>query len=387
MVPSVESRRPSQLHIPFLSCTGDSAVSTFAPATRSATRSGCVGNQRASRPRPPHGTARHSTRRRWRLSKLSLIPALVMLVGMSAICYPFAAQWFEQQRQSAVLAGYEVLVNDAEPEKEIQLANAEAYNAALTAGAVYEAGSNVPTSTGQVSESADSSVLPYAQQLTADGKGLMARLRIPRIDLDLPIYHGTSEDTLLEGLGHLHGTALPVGGAGMRPVITGHRGLAEAQMFTRLDELTEGDTFTIEVFGRVLTYRVFEKIVVEPDEQKAFLAEPGRDLATLVTCTPLGINTHRILVTGERIIPTPAGDVAQAGKAPEIPGFPWWAVLYVLGLALVGLYLWWAGLPPKRRKKKDDAASGQSIRERKFPWAARAVRVGEPYDRRGSRSR
>lgn len=298
---------------------------------------------------------RHSTRRRWHLSRLSLIPALIMVIGMSAICYPFAAQWFEQQRQSAVLENYEVLVNDAEPEKAVQLANAEAYNAALTAGAVYEAGSNVPTSTDEMAESSDASVLPYDKQLTADSKGLMARLKIPRIDLDLPVYHGTSEDTLLIGLGHLRGTALPVGGAGMRPVITGHRGLAEAQMFTRLDELKEGDTFTIEVFGRVLTYRVFEKIVVEPDEQKAFAAVPGRDLVTLVTCTPLGINTHRILVTGERIIPTPDKDVAAAGKAPEIPGFPWWAVLYAAGLVVVGLYVWWAGLPPKRRQGKGAA--------------------------------
>lgn len=335
------------------------------PAPAGTARRGAAGSHAGtrlagSRPgdRPGRHTQRHSTRRRWRLSRLSLIPALIMVIGMSAICYPFAAQWIEQHHQSEVITGYGTMVDNAEPEKKVQLANAEAYNAALTGGAIYEAGSNVPTATDSFRESEDASVLPYDQQLQVKGEvGLMARLRIPKIKLDLPIYHGTSDDTLLMGLGHLRGTALPVGGAGMRPVITGHRGLAEAEMFTRLDELTEGDTFTIETFGRVLTYRVFEKIVVEPDEQKAFAAVPGRDLVTLVTCTPLGINTHRILVTGERIIPTPDKDVAAAGKAPEIPGFPWWAVLYVAGLVVVGLYVWWAGLPPKRRQGKDAAAA------------------------------
>lgn len=300
-----------------------------------------------------HGAQRHSTRRQWRLSKLSLIPALIMVMAMSAIAYPSAAQWTTQRGQSAIVFGYGRSVDNAEPEKAIQLARAEAYNAALTGGAIYEAGSNVPTAQEGYTESTDSSVVPYDQQLSASAAGIMARLRIPKIKLDLPIYHGTSDETLARGLGHLRGTALPVGGAGMRPVITGHRGLAEAEMFTRLDELKSGDTFTIEVFGRVLTYRVFEKVVVEPDERKAFLAEPGRDLVTLVTCTPLGINTHRILITGERIIPTPAGDLAKAGKMPDVPGFPWWLVLYIAGLLLVGLYVWWAGLPPKRRNDKD----------------------------------
>lgn len=358
-------------------------VLSQAPARRSGVRGGSrpasstrTGLRRSGRPSRRTGQ-RHSTRRRWRLSKLSLIPALIMVLGLSAITYPHAAQWTTQLHQSDIVSGYAGAVAEARPEAEVQLTNAEAYNEALTGGAIYEAGSNVPTTTDSFHESTDASILPYDQQLHAGDNGLMARLRIPKIKLDLPVFHGTSDETLLKGLGHLRGTALPVGGAGMRPVITGHRGLAEAEMFTRLDELTEGDTFTIETFGRVLTYRVFEKIVVKPDEQKAFLAEPGRDLVTLVTCTPLGINTHRILITGERIIPTPDKDLAQAGQAPDIPGFPWWLVLYLAGLAGVGVYVWWAGLPPKRRQGKD-AADADDAAARPGPRGAagRVVRSG-----------
>jgi len=170
-------------------------------------------------------------------------------------------------------------------------------------------------------------------------------------DIDLPIYHGTDDETLLRGLGHLEGTSLPVGGQGQRTVVTGHRGLAEARMFTDLDKVQVGDTFTFEVFGEVLTYRVFDKKVVNPEETEALRSEPGRDLATLVTCTPLGINTHRILVTGERVYPTPQRDIDAAGAAPDIPGFPWWALGLLGGVSLIGLYIWRSGYPPRPKRR------------------------------------
>lgn len=183
-----------------------------------------------------------------------------------------------------------------------------------------------------------------------------------KIDLDLPVYHGTEDATLLKGLGHLRGTSLPVGGKGTRSVITGHRGLASAEMFTRLDEVGKGDTFTIEVFDEILTYKVVDKIVVNPDETKKIAAVPGKDLMTLITCTPLGINTQRILVTGERVVPTPAADKALRGKKPDVPRFPWWIVACFGSLCIVGGYIWWAGLPVKKKKKteKSDAAADAS---------------------------
>jgi sortase family protein len=257
--------------------------------------------------------------------------------------YPSISAWIVQYNQSQVIAQYEGSVGRADPSADEQLALARRYNDALSAGAVLEANANVPTGDGT---SGDDS-LDYDSILTADGTGLMARLKVPAADIDLPIYHGTSDDTLLKGLGHLEGTSLPVGGQGQRTVITGHRGLAEARMFTDLDKVEPGDTFTFEVFGEVLTYSVIDKKVVEPEETEALRAEPGRDLATLVTCTPLGINTHRILITGERVYPTPQKDVDAAGAAPEIPGFPWWAVGLLGGVSLIGVYVWRSGYPSR----------------------------------------
>nr|WP_250648974.1 MULTISPECIES: class C sortase [unclassified Actinomyces] len=276
---------------------------------------------------------------------LSLVPAALATAGMLLLTYPAAAAWLSQYNQSQVVVSYASAVEDASPDAPTQLAQARAYNDALASGAVLEAGTNIPTGDGT---SAGTS-LDYNALLDANGSGLMARLRIPAIDLDLPVYHGTSDATLLSGLGHLQGTSLPVGGEGTRSVITGHRGLASATMFTHLDRVEVGDTFTLEVLGEVLTYRVTGTKVVEPDETEALRPVEGKDLVTLVTCTPLGINSHRILVTGERILPTPAQDVAAAGAAPDVPGFPWWAVRLAVGLAMVALYIWHAGRPPRRR--------------------------------------
>lgn len=303
---------------------------------------------------PPHHA--HALPRKWRLTVMMIIPALLMATGLTVIMYPQGIQWYTQYKMSLINNAYSNNVEHANPDAHEQIRRAREYNARLKSGAVYEANTNIPVSGEENLLPAEegSDPLDYWHQLTADNKGLMARLQIKKIDLDLPIYHGTSDDTLLKGLGHLRGTSLPVGGEGTRTVITGHRGLASAEMFTRLDELKEGDTFVISVFGEVLTYRVRDKIVVEPTEKKAIQAEPGKDLATLVTCTPLGINSHRILVTGERIYPTPKADVDAANRKSEVPRFPWWAVIYAGGLLLILLYLWWAGTPVAPRKKKTD---------------------------------
>ncbi len=285
--------------------------------------------------------------RRWRFSPLSLVPSLLGLAGLLLFLYPSISAWVAQYNQSQVIAQYEGSVGRADPSADEQLALAHRYNDALSAGAVLEANTNVPTGDGT---SGDHS-LDYNSILTADGTGLMARLKVPAADIDLPIYHGTSDDTLLRGLGHLEGTSLPVGGQGQRTVITGHRGLAEARMFTDLDKVELGDTFTFEVFGEVLTYSVIDKKVVEPEETEALRADPGRDLATLVTCTPLGINTHRILITGERVYPTPQRDVDAAGAVPEIPGFPWWAVGLLGGVSLIGVYIWRSGCPSRSENR------------------------------------
>lgn len=280
---------------------------------------------------------------RWRLNTLAIIPAIMALVGLTVFLYPTAAAWVTQYHQSKIINDYHEQVLIAEPDASEQLKRANAYNEALVSGAQLDANANIARGTGT-----STSLLVYEEMLHASDTGLMARIRIPKISVDLPIYHGTSEQTLLRGAGHLQGTSLPVGGQGNRTVITAHRGLADAEMFTYLDEVESGDTFTLEVFGEVLTYKVTSKQVIEPNENEAIAAVPGKDLATLITCTPLGINSHRILVTGERVLPTPEKDKEYQGKPSDLPRFPWFVVVYVGGVVAAILFVWLMGRPVKR---------------------------------------
>ncbi|MFZ1381787.1 MAG: class C sortase [Scrofimicrobium sp.] len=297
---------------------------------------------------PSRTHRREAARRGWRFPWAAAAACLVILVGTGVFLYPQAASWFSQKEQSRVTAlAQESLAippnNDDQYRTEL-LARAHQYNDALASGAVYEANANIATAAGNGAEEA----FVYADLLSLTDSGVMGRLRYDRLSIDLPIYHGTSDEVLEKGVGHLEGTSLPVGGVGTRSVLTAHRGLPSATLFNELDRAKEGDTFVIEVLGQVLTYQVVEKQVIEPDQTKAILADPDRDLVTLVTCTPLGINTHRILVTAERITPTPIADLERAGAVPELPGFPWWAVILGVVMVAEGIYLWKSGLPPSR---------------------------------------
>ena len=171
----------------------------------------------------------------------------------------------------------------------------------------------------------------------------MGRVVIPDINVDMPIYHGTSEETLLKGVGHLYGTALPVGGEGTHSVMTAHSGLAEHRMFTDLPDLDIGDTFTVETFGEQVYYRVTEMAEVLPHETESLVPDSDRDLMTLITCTPIGVNTHRMLVTGERTeLPE---QEAQYPMDAEVQGFPWWAAILGAALLLGVTYLWRTNRP------------------------------------------
>ncbi len=269
--------------------------------------------------------------------KRLLLPVLIsalVLVGVGLLLYPSTAAWISQYNQSKIVGEYAHRLQSVRPDRVAQLEAGREYNKALASGAELKSGARIASGTGSAKGS-----WRYEDILRADENGTMGRIKIDKIDVDMPIYHGTTEASLLKGAGHLEGMSLPVGGPSTRTVITAHRGLASARLFTDLNQISKGDTFTLEVFGEVLTYRVFETQVVAPSETRAIEAMEGKDLATLVTCTPLGINSHRILVTGERVIPTPARDKANAGKASQLPRFPWWAVIAAGTLGAVATFL------------------------------------------------
>jgi sortase A len=263
----------------------------------------------------------------------TILVFLMVVAGTLVLSYPSAAAWFAQYYQSEIVANGVPAPDATSVKQQVEeLARAENYNSRLASGADYKANSNIPTS------SVGSDMHDVYEQTLNAGSGLMARIQIPAISLDLPVYHGTSDDTLLKGIGHLEGTSLPVGGKGTHAVLTGHRGLAQATMFTNLNRLHDGDTFTISSYGRIMTYKVVRTQVVNPDETKSLAAIPGKDLVTLVTCTPLGINSQRIFVTGERVFPTPESAVKDAKSTPSIPGYPWW---FVVDVSVVGMAVIW----------------------------------------------
>lgn len=310
---------------------------------------------------PPLALTRRSLRASQSRRRPGIVPVITVLcwvLGVGILLYPTAAAWIYQYNQASLVGFYDEQTAAADPDREQQLRNAHAYNEALSSGVLVAADANVPVSAGEVRESGAE---PYRDQLVTPS-GMMSRLRIPAIDVDLPIYHGTDDDTLLRGLGHLEGSSLPVGGESTRSVITGHRGLASARMFTDLDRMETGDTFTLETFGEVLTYEVIDVTVVAPDDTETLHQVAGDDLVTLITCTPLGVNTHRILVTGQRVTPTPPADIETAGAASTVPHFPWWLAQLAAAIAVAVVYLVWTFRPGRVARQREGDAEAVDIR-------------------------
>lgn len=246
---------------------------------------------------------------------------VVAVVGVAILLYPTTASWFSARAHDAEVTGYVEQVQRLPlPEKEAELLRAREYNELLPGvplGDPYAAGAGMDATATGVPE--------YLDQL--DTTSAMARVHIPAIGVDLPIYHGTDMQTLSQGVGHLFGSSLPVGGAGAHAVLTGHSGLVEATMFDDLHELSEGDVFTITVLDEVLTYEVDQILTVEPADTDALQVVPGKDYVSLVTCTPIGVNSHRLLVRGERVeTPAFAGGPVTVRGTGQPAGFPWWAL-------------------------------------------------------------
>ena len=223
-----------------------------------------------------------------RLSTIILI--LALLAGLSLLLYPTVSNLWNQRHASRAVAAYAEQVTALDDDTyDKMLSAAYAYNDALAASG---AGAHTLT---------EEELAAYNSLLDLGGLGVMGYIDIPSIEVELPIYHGTSDSVLQVAVGHLDWTSLPVGGASTHAVLSGHRGLPSAKLFTNLDRLATGDTFLIRVLDETLTYEVDQILIVEPSDTSALAIEPGRDLCTLVTCTPYGINSHRLLVRGHRI--------------------------------------------------------------------------------------
>ncbi|MBQ3392346.1 MAG: class C sortase [Lachnospiraceae bacterium] len=222
-------------------------------------------------------------------NKVNIILVLVLLVGLSLIAYPTFSDWWNSFHQTRAIAAYsEIVANMDKQDFDRMWADAEAYNESLRSK------SNRFVMTDEEREE-------YNRILDVTGTGIMGYIDIPKIKVSLPIYHGMDESVLQIAIGHIEGTSLPVGGIGTHSAVSGHRGLPSAKLFTDLDKMQKGDTFLLQMLDRTLTYEVDQIRIVLPEEMQDLEIDPEQDYCTLITCTPYGVNTHRLLVRGHRI--------------------------------------------------------------------------------------
>ena len=275
--------------------------------------------------------------------KLILILSVLLFMGAVAVtAYPMIANYINDKHQSAIRIEY---VQEVEA-----LGDSEIRDARQAAIAYNESLKPIRYDREAVQAAAES----YDDLLNLHGSGLMGYVEIPKIDVNLPIYHGTSEEVLQKGIGHLVGSSLPIGGEGFHSVLTGHSGLAGAKLFSDLDQLAPGDTFFLHILGETLAYEVTEINTVLPYETELLLAVPGEDLCTLVTCTPYGVNSHRLLVRGSRVPYEKA--MEEALETPKETVRSTWKENYLQGLAIgggsaLGAVLLGLGIAWLRRRK------------------------------------
>lgn len=226
----------------------------------------------------------------------NLVICIIFLAGLSLLLYPFVANQWNNYRQKQLISGYEQAVSEKEAAEGIdydaERKKAEDYNEALLPCVL-------PDSFALAESSGVDPV--YMNTLNIAGDEMMGSVEIPKINIKIPIYHTTEEDVLNKGAGHLEGSSLPVGGANTHAVISAHRGLPSASLFTDLDQMKVGDHFLLHVLDETLCYEVDKISVVKPEDTSALAVEDGQDLVTLLTCTPYGVNTERLLVRGHRV--------------------------------------------------------------------------------------
>lgn len=311
----------------------------------------------ASDPAPQAGAPKTAKTSR----RTPILLQVVAMIGIGALCYAPAADWFATLGHNAEISGY---VNEVESiptaEREAQLAAARDYNALMPQGMIRDPYGPQAHDSENADLTADSAYHAYEQVLRVNDNGVMGELSYPELGIGLPIYHGTSESVISRGIGHLYGSSLPVGGASTHSLLTAHSGLVHASLFTQLPNAELGDTFTISVMGETHYYRVDSIETILPEQTETLRIVPGQDYVTLITCTPIGVNSHRLLVRGERVdAPEGAGQLAIAGDG-RTAGIAWWAVGFLGGSAAVALLLF---APPRKRNPRHSQHHQQHVHE------------------------
>ena len=246
-----------------------------------------------------------------------LLAAACCAVALGLLLYPLVGELLSEKYHSDVETSYTAAIADTDDaELTAQRQAAQQYNAMLANATISEGGASAPP-------------LAYAEQLTVGG--VMAYIEIPKINVYLPVQHGTRAETLERAVGHVVGTSLPVGGNSTHAVLSAHSGMASSKLFSDIDQLTEGNTFYVHVLGDTLAYEVDSINIVLPTDTSLLQIEDGKDLVTLVTCTPFGVNTHRLLVRGHRVPYTPERESAAAAEKPVASS---WTQHYLTGLGI-----------------------------------------------------
>lgn len=286
--------------------------------------------------------------------RTGILFGLMFLIGFGILVYPTVADQWNTYRQNRLISSYEDTVEEMEPEDFTrEWEAARSFNATIPQNNIY---GDVFGEDGKEAENT-----AYWQVLNIAGDGVMGYLSIPKIDVKLSIYHGTSDEVLQTGIGHLDGTALPIGGESTHSVLAAHRGLPSARLFTDVDQLQEGDKFYIHVLDEVLAYQVDQILdMVDKDDHEtleaALQTEEGKDYVTLFTCTPYGVNSHRLLVRGVRVPYNGEEDVEPAAAESMLQSIQDYYMLYlILGLAvtfLVILLLRFLMKPKRQGKEK-----------------------------------
>lgn len=288
-----------------------------------------------------------------------IIQVLIILVGIALLAYPWISNYLNDRAAKSAINVYQDKIKETDKkELEKMLEEARVYNKKLASSNVVLSDPFAAGTNSGISEK------DYLSLLSLDNTGVMCSVEIPAIDVNLPVYHGTSTEVLEKGIGHLEGTSLPVGGKSTHAVFTGHTGLNKAKLFTDLTELKKGDQFYIRVLDKILAYQIDAINVVLPQDTKRLNIVEGKDYVTLVTCTPYGQNTHRLLVRGKRT--KYSQKEYEKEKAKKKTGRSQWKQSYkkaiLIGGSVVVIILFILSFIKKKREKK------RRRRRPEFPW-------------------